>query len=234
MSVSGLPPPRLTLRIIQVLLPQQLGPRSTPVAEEDYLSLVLFWILLGKAKRSPSSDSPTSNAAAYAHVVRLLMEDTHLMDKLYGVASELLQLFKRNPKNGDPAAGVATPSTAETRVPGALLTERTIAPVVPVSTTAFSASPFFSETYARSHKDLFQNFPKILSEVVMRLVLAIYSCAGKQDQPTILSNRKYIISSASICFLIVIFQNGSSCYAISYKPSKHLLFTSTARGCCSA
>jgi hypothetical protein len=168
-----------------VLLPQQLSPRSTPAAEEDYLSLVLFWILLGKTKKSPATD-----AAAYAHAVHLLVEDTHLMDKLFGVASELLQLFKRNPKNGDPSAGVATPNTAETRVPGALLAERSTA-VVPTISTTFSASPFFSETYARTHKDLFQNFPKILSEVVMRLVLAIYSCANKQDQPSILSNRTH-------------------------------------------
>lgn len=241
-SVNGLPPARLTQRLIQVLLPQQLGPRSTPVAEEDYLSLVLFWILLGKAKKPPAADS-SSNAAAYAHVVRLLVGDTQLVEKLYNVSSDLLQLFKRGPKNGDPAAGVATPNVAEARVPGALLTERTATPMAPVvSTTAFSASPFFSETYARSHKDLFQNFPKILSEVVMRLVLAIYSCANKQDQPTLLNKRKclhilfnfyfFIYVFMFLCFTYFFLQNGSSCYAISYKRSKHPLFTSTARDCC--
>lgn len=192
MSVNGLPPARLVLRIAQVLMPQQLSSRGSPAAEEDYLSLVLFWILLGKAKKAPTTDGASTSAHAYANVVKMLVHDTNLMDKLYGVASELLQQFKRNSKHGEPSA---SSSNAEARVPGALLTERSAAavPSSAPSSTPFNASPFFSETFARSHKDLFHNFPKILSEVVMRLVLAIYSCASKQDQATMQKERTYFI-----------------------------------------
>lgn len=190
-SINGLPSARLVQRIVQVLMPQQLSARGSPAAEEDYLSLVLFWILLGKSKKAPATDGLNATAHAYANVVKLLIHDTNLTDKLYGVASELLQLFKRGPKPGE-AGSTGSSTAAEARVPGALLTERS-ASVVPASSqssTPFNASPFFSETFAKSHKDLFHNFPKILSEVVMRLVLAIYSCASKTDQNTMHKERK--------------------------------------------
>jgi hypothetical protein len=216
---------RLSLRIIQVLLPQQLGPRSTPTAEEDYLSLVLFWILLGKAKKAPTAES---NAIGYAHAVHLMIDDTQLMEKLYNVANDLLLQFKRNPKQGEAAAT----ATTETRVPGALLTERTATVTPVVSASTFSAVPFFSDTYARSHKDLFQDFPKILSEVVLRLVLAIYSCASKQDQPIILNNRKSCIVLLCCCICLFSLQSGNSCCAISFRQNRHPLCTSTARGYC--
>ncbi len=194
MSVNGLPPPRIAGKVIQVLLPKHLTPRSSPSAEEDYLSLVFFWLLLGKAKKPFSHDSSSSGAqeaSAYANIAHQLLSNTGLGDQLFTLASELLLLFKQQPKHNE--VDSTHHGSSDARAPGALLMERASSAAVS-SSTPFSAAPFFAEGYAKSHaKDLFQNFPKMLAEVVMRLMLAIHSCASKQDQATLNSKRNFCL-----------------------------------------